>query len=134
MEYVIGFVLAVIVGVSTTWIGMAKDRALYPAVLIVVASYYELFAVLGGSTQALIVESAVAVIFVGLAFASFRSTLWLAVIGLAGHGLFDLVHTPLVHNPGVPVWWPMFCFSYDVAAAAFLALLIYRNDVRSHAS
>jgi hypothetical protein len=131
MEYVVGVVLAVAVGIGTTLIGMDRDRALYPAILVVVASYYGLFAVMGGSTQALIVESAVGIIFVGLAVASFRLTLWLAVIGLAGHGIFDLVHGQFIHNPGLPVWWPMFCFAYDITAAAFLALLIYRNNIRA---
>jgi hypothetical protein len=41
--------------------------------MIVIASYYVLFAVTG-STQVLIIESAVAAVFLGLALAGFRST------------------------------------------------------------
>jgi hypothetical protein len=131
MEYVIGVVLAVGVGIFATVVGLDRDRALYPAILIVIAALYDLFAVMGGSNQALAIESAAGVVFVGLAVAGFRSTLWFAVAGLAGHGVFDFFHGYFVQNPGVPVWWPMFCLAYDVTAAAYLAWLITQNRIRT---
>lgn len=130
MEFAIGIVLAVVVGISLTLIGMDRDRALYPAIMIVIASYYILFAVMAGSTQALVIETAVAVVFVGLSVAGFKSTLWLVVIALAAHGVFDYIHAQIIQNPGVPTWWPMFCLAYDVTAAAYLAWLISRSVVR----
>jgi hypothetical protein len=36
--------------------GLDRDRAWYPAVTLVIASYYALFAVMGASTQALVLE------------------------------------------------------------------------------
>jgi hypothetical protein len=95
--------------------------------MIVIAAYYALFAVIGGSTQVLVVESAVAVVFAGLALAGFKSTLWLVVAALAAHGIFDLAHPHIYANPGVPVWWPSFCLAYDVVAAAYLAWLLVSN-------
>ncbi|MGD9627636.1 MAG: hypothetical protein AB7V18_00130 [Pyrinomonadaceae bacterium] len=130
MEYLIGVVLALAVGVFTTFLGMDRDRALYPTALIVIAVLYALFAVIGGSRQALIMESVAAVLFIALAVAGFKRSLWLAVIGLVGHGVFDLFHGLFIENPGVPVWWPMFCFAYDVTAGAFLAWLLWSNRVR----
>lgn len=130
MEFAIGIVLAVIAGISLTTAGMDRDRAVYPVILIVIASYYALFAVMGGSTEALVIESAVAVVFAGLSVAGFKSTLWLVVAALAAHGVFDLVHGRIIQNPGVPAWWPMFCLAYDVTAAAYLAWLISRNRIR----
>ncbi len=130
MEYVIGFVLALGVGISTSLIGMDRDRALYPAIMIVIASYYDLFAVMGGSSQALVIELAVGVIFLGLSVAGFKSTLWFVVFALASHGLFDFVHGHLIQNPGVPVWWPMFCLTYDATAAVYLAVLLSRDRIR----
>ncbi len=59
----LGIVLALVVSVSATLIGLDKDRAFYPTVLLVFASYYDLFAVIGGSAQALIVESLVMIFF-----------------------------------------------------------------------
>jgi hypothetical protein len=133
MSVVVGVLLALVVGGSTTFFGLDRDRALYPVVMIVIASLYALFAIMGGSTQARIIESAVGVAFIGLALAGFKSTLWLVVAALAAHGFFDLGHPRWYANPGVPVWWPSFCLAYDVVAAAYLAWLLASNRVRAHA-
>jgi hypothetical protein len=57
----------------------------------------------------------------------FRTSLWLVAAALAAHGLFDLVHARLIINPGVPTWWPPFCLSFDVVAAAYLAWLLLQR-------
>jgi hypothetical protein len=119
MSIAVGIVLALVVGILATLVGLDRDRALYPVVMIVVASYYTLFALMGGSMQAVIVESAVACVFIGAALAGFKSSLWLVVIGLAAHGVFDLFHPHLYANPGVPAWWPSFCLAYDLVAAGY---------------
>jgi len=133
MSFIVGVVLALIVGVSTTFIGLDRDRALYPVVMIVIASYYALFSVLGGSTQILITELAVAAVFIGFAFAGFKFSLWLVVSALAAHGVFDFVHAHFYSKPGVPTCWPSFCLAYDVVAAAYLAWLLAGKRVRAHA-
>ena len=102
--------------------------------MIVIALYYVLFALIGGSTQVLIVESAVAIGFIGLALAGFRSTLWLVVAALGAHGVFDLAHPHIYANRGVPAWWPSFCIAYDVVAAAYLAWLLACKKVRAHSA
>ena len=48
MEYLIGLVLSVAVAGFATAIGLDRERAFCPPVLIVIASYYVLFAVLAG--------------------------------------------------------------------------------------
>ena len=126
MGFLIGVVLALGVGVFLTVFRMDRDRATYPVIMIVIALIYELFAVMGGSTQALLIESAIGV---AVTIAGFRSTLWLVAAALAGHGIFDLFHGRFIHNPGVPEWWPMFCGAYDVTAAGYLAWLILRNKI-----
>lgn len=133
MSVVVGVVLALGVGGMCTLCGLDRDRALYPTVMIVIAAYHALFAVIGGSTQVLIVESTVAIGFVGLALVGFRSTLWLVVAALAAHGFFDVVHPHVYANPGDPVWWPSFCLAYDVVAAAYLAWLLASNKVPARA-
>ena len=95
--------------------------------------YYALFAVMGGSTPVLILESLVAAAFLCAAVVGFKSTLWLVVAALAAHGIFDLVHPHLYANPGVPVWWPSFCLAYDVVAAGYLAWLLASRKVGAHA-
>jgi hypothetical protein len=134
VSVVLGVVLALGVGGMCTLCGLDRDRALYPAVMIVIALYYVLFALIGGSTQVLIVESAVAIGFIGLALAGFRSTLWLVVAALGAHGVFDLAHPHIYANRGVPAWWPSFCIAYDVVAAAYLAWLLASKKVRADAA
>jgi hypothetical protein len=121
---VIGALLAILVGLMATGVGLDRDRAFYPVVTMVVASYYVLFAVMGASTRALLLESLVCAGFLVAAVAGFRSSLWVVVVALAGHGIFDFSHADVVSNPGVPRWWPPFCLAYDVAAAAYLAWLL----------
>lgn len=131
MALLIGAVLAVALGLFTTAFGLDRDRALYPTVMIVIALLYSLFAVIGGSTQALILEALVGSVFIAAAIWGFRSSLWIVVFALAGHGALDLVHGSVIANPGVPAWWPQFCFAYDVAAAGYLAWLIKRGRPRA---
>jgi hypothetical protein len=134
VEFLVGAILALSVGLSASISGLDRDRAFYPTVMIVIASYYALFAVMGGSAQALGIESIGIFAFVGLAVMGFRTSLWLVVAALAAHGLFDFVHDRLIANPGVPLWWPSFCLSYDVVAAAYLAWLLSRSRVRAAAT
>jgi len=134
VSFAIGVALALFVGASSTFFGLDRDRALYPVVMFVIASYYPLFAVAGGSTPSLIIESGVAAAFIAVALAGFKSTLWFVVIALAAHGIFDLVHPQLYANPGVPIWWPSFCLAYDVMAAAYLAWLLASRKLRAHAT
>ncbi len=79
------------------------------------------------STPALAWESLIASAFFVLAVAGFKKNLWLIVTALAAHGIFDFFHHLLIQNPGVPVWWPGFCLSFDVLAGAFLLILLIRR-------
>jgi hypothetical protein len=129
----IGALLAFAVGLFATGLGLDRDRAFYPVVTIVIASYYSLFAVMGDSIHALVLESLVGAVFAAVAVSGFRSSLWLVAVALAAHGIFDLSHGALVSNPGVPRWWPEFCLTYDVTAAAYLAWLLKRRRIRAAA-
>ena len=129
MGYVIGAVLAVLVSLFARMVRLDRDRAFYPTVAIVVAHYYVLFAVMGGSVYALAIELMVMTAFVFGAVAGLRLNMWFAVAALAGHGVLDAFHGGLIDNPGVPVWWPAFCGTYDIVAAALLAWLLMERRV-----
>jgi hypothetical protein len=129
----VGVVLAIAVGLLCSATGMDRDRALYPAVTFVVASYYVLFAAMGAPTRTLVIEALAGMAFVAAAVAGFSGSLWVVVLALAGHGGFDLVHGRVISNPGVPAWWPPFCMSYDVTAAAYLAWRLKSGRVRPQA-
>jgi hypothetical protein len=130
MEYLIGLILSLAVASFAAVIGFDRERAFYPTVLIVIASYYVLFAAMGASRRTLIIEIVVAGGFLLVAVLGFRRNFWLVVVALIGHGVFDFVHHFLIDNPGVPHWWPGFCLAFDVLLGAFLTVRLIRHPER----
>ena len=124
MPAFIGFALAIFVAAFARITGFDRDRAFYPVVLIVVASYYVLFAAMAGCDVDLWIELAGFALFAALAILGFRSSLWIAAAGLALHGIFDFTRHLLVAGRGVPEWWPGFCLAFDLAAAAALGAIL----------
>ena len=137
MPYVVGIVLSLSVALFARRVGFDRDRAFYPTVLIVVGSYYVLFAAMSESVQTLLLESIAMAGFSTAAVVGFKSSAWIVVGGLAGHGVFDALHGNILENSGVPTWWPAFCLAYDLGAAGGLAWVIkhspggYRGTSRS---
>jgi hypothetical protein len=129
----VGALLAFAVGLFATSSGLDRDRAFYPVVTIVIAYLYALFAVIGASPHALVLESLVGTVFLATAVWGFKSSLWLVAAALAAHGIFDLAHPAIISNPGVPGWWPQFCLTYDVTAAAYLAWSLKSGRIRAAA-
>jgi hypothetical protein len=126
-----GVLLAVAVAALAKVTRFEQERGFYPTVLIIITSYYVLFAILGGSSHALVWESVVAFAFSAIAiFGSLRSPL-LVGAAIAAHGLFDLVHHVIIQNPGVPSWWPIFCSSIDVPLGLWVMSLWHsrRNEL-----
>lgn len=139
MEYLVAVILGLAVAGFGTASGFDRDRAFYPTVLIVVASYYALFAVMGFAVMGfsvtgvsrystLGIEIAVGLGFSVLAVLGFQKSLWLAAAGIAGHGFFDFfVHHALVTNSGMPVWWPGFCGTIDIVLGGWLAVRLWKQ-------
>ena len=134
LPYIIGLALSAGVAVFARSVGFDRDRAFYPTVMIVIAAYYVLFAAMSGSVQTVVIESVVMVLFAAAAVAGFKSSAWIVVVALAGHGVFDAVHGHLIENAGVPAWWPAWCLAYDVGAAAGLGWLLRRGPTTNDAS
>jgi hypothetical protein len=134
MGYLIGAALAMVVAGFARSTGLDRDRVFYATVLVVVASYYILFAVMGGSMGALALELVAMSAFVVLAVAGFKRHAWILAAGLAGHGVFDFFHAGIVSNPGVPEWWPAFCGTYDVVAGVWLAMSSYSVAFFTHSA
>lgn len=113
MEYLIGLLLAIVVVVVSALIGLDRERSFYATVLIVVASYYALFAVMAGSGHTLIVEILAASVFCVFAVLGFKGNLWLVAVGLVGHGILisfvaDSSKMPAYRAGGrVSVWLSM---------------------------
>ena len=135
MEIIAGLITALaIVGLGYAT-RQGRSLSFYSSVLIVIALGYVLFAVMNGSPRTIIVESAIAAVFIAVAVAGTRSsTLYAAALlmagGLAAHGVYDLVHSAVVSNPVVPTWWPVFCGVVDVGLGGWVIVLLNRDTLR----
>jgi hypothetical protein len=129
MAYLIGFGLALAVAIFARVIGLDRNRAFYPTVMIVIAAIYGLFACIGGHPGELPLEWVIMGGFILAAVLGFKRNLWFVVAALFGHGVFDFFHGHVISNPGVPAWWPAFCGTYDVVAAGWLAWVIISGRI-----
>ena len=89
MEYLIGVVLSLslVVAGTATSVGFDRERAYYPVLLIVIASYSVLFAAMGASGRVVILASLVASVFLLTAVIGFKGSLWIVVAALVAHGV-----------------------------------------------
>jgi len=129
MDLMWGVLIGLGTVVSSHLLGFDRDRSYYPTLMIIIALAYILFAVIAVPPASLVLEGAAAAVFIGLAVAGHRWNLWLVVVALLAHGVFDLIHPRLIANAGVPAWYPLFCSSADVILGAGLAALILRGQV-----
>jgi hypothetical protein len=120
---IVGLLLAVGVAALGKFTRFDQDRSFYSTVLIIIASYYVLFAILNSSAHALVWELVIAVAFSTVAIVGALFLPTLVGIGIIAHGLFDLVHDGLIENSGVPSWWPSFCGSIDVLLGIWVIFL-----------
>ena len=112
MEYTVGITLALAISVFASLVGFDRDRASYPLVMIVIASYYDLFAIMGQSIRALTLETIALAAFVLVSIVGFKKDLWLVAVALAVHGVFDYFHARLDIQSWCARLVPMFCLSY----------------------
>lgn len=133
MEYIIGTGLGLFVPVFAAFVGLDRERAFYPTVLIVIASYYLLFAAIAGSAHTAAVEVLGMSVFMAVAVLGFKLSPWWLVLGLFSHGVFDFTRGTFIDNAGVPPWWPGFCLSIDVVLSVVLGLLLIRGAGRADA-
>lgn len=106
------------------------ERWLYSLGLLVLPSLYALFALHVGETSVSAREMLYGIPFLvaGLLFALVSIRQSAAIVGAFWllHGLYDLIHGRLVMNPGVPAWYPVWCFAVDVVVGGYLIWLSRR--------
>jgi hypothetical protein len=132
MEYLVGILLALGTVVLAALIGFDRERSFYSTVLIVVATYYVLFAVMGATRHTLMIEIIIASGFILFALLGFKGNFWLVAAALVGHGIFDFIRPAFIANPGVPRWWPGFCMAFDVIFGVGLALRLLQRRSFPH--
>lgn len=106
------------------------ERWLYALGLLSLPAIYAGFALQAGEQAVGIKEMIYGVPFVaaGLVFAFVSVRHSAAVVGVFWllHGLYDLAHSQLITNTGVPGWYPVFCFVVDAVVGLYLLWLSRR--------
>jgi hypothetical protein len=118
-----GAVFGVVQAASPLAFPWLSRGTVYALGLPLIAAVYIGFAVADGRRHVLAVEVTVASLFVVIAAVAATASAWVIVAGLLAHGLKDLWQhrTQFVANTR---WWPPFCATVDVVAAALIALVI----------
>jgi hypothetical protein len=118
-----GVVFGCLQAVSPLAFPWLDSATVYALELALIAAVYIGFSVADGRGTVIAVETGVAAGFVVVAAAAVTGSAWLIVAGLLGHGLKDLwqEHTGFVAGTR---WWPPFCATVDVVAAAVIAVAI----------
>src|SRR4029450_11446082 len=98
LPFVVGIVLSAVVAVFARQVGLDRDRAFYPTVMIVIGFYYGLLGGVGGGGETVLLECVVMSLFAIAAVVGFKSNTWIVVAALAGHGVFDTFHGYVLEN------------------------------------
>lgn len=98
--------------------------------LLVLPGLYMLFALQAGEQAVGMQEMLYGIPFLAaglvFAFASIRHSAVVVGAFWMLHGLYDLMHSRLITNPGVPDWYPVWCCAVDVVVGAYLLWLSRR--------
>jgi len=129
---VIEALIGAAVGVLTIVIArlIRGQHWVYSLGLLTLPSLYALFALHAGELALSAKEMVYGIPFIAagllVTFVSVRQSavvvggLWIL------HGVYDLTHSRLFTNPGVPGWYPVWCFSVDIVVGAYLLWLSRR--------
>lgn len=124
--------IGVAVGVLTILVArfIRGERWLYSLGLLTLPSLYASFALRAGEHAVGVKEMIYGVPFVvaGLVcvFVSVRHSAVVVGVFWLLHGLYDLVHSQLITNTGVPDGYPIFCFVVDAVIGLYLLWLSRR--------
>lgn len=129
IPFLVGAGLAIVLAIAARITRFDQDRSFYPTVLIVIATYYVLFAFMSG--EAIVEEIMVASVFSVAAIAG--GLMWpvLAGMGILLHGVFDFLHPMFIANSGVPAWWPAFCAGVDIVLGAWVIWLAFKGAAKN---
>ena len=128
IEALIGAAVGVLTIVIARFI--RGERWLYSLGLLTLPSLYAFFALQAGEQAVGVKEMIYGVPYVvaGLVFAFVSVRQSAVVVGAFWllHGLYDLVHSQLITNIGVPAGYPIFCFVVDAVVGSYLLWLSRR--------
>lgn len=119
-------ILGIAVGVLTIVVAriIRGQRWLYALGLLTLPGLYASFAFVTGEKAVGVTELIYGVpfILVGLVltFVSVRRSAVVVGAFWILHGVYDVTHHLFFTNPGVPRWYPVFCFTVDVVIGAYV--------------
>ncbi|HEX4825787.1 MAG TPA: hypothetical protein VFV19_15910 [Candidatus Polarisedimenticolaceae bacterium] len=103
---------------------------LYSIGLLTLPSLYAMWALRAGEHALAFKELIYGVPFLvaGVAFAFVSVRFSAVAVGVLWilHGLYDLTHARFFTNPGVPGWYPVWCFAVDLVVGAYVLWLAGR--------
>ena len=128
IEALIGAAVGVLTIVFARFI--RGERWLYSLGLLSLPGIYAFFALQAGEQAVGVREMLYGAPYVvaGLVFALVSVRQSAVVVGALWllHGLYDLAHSQLITNTGVPGWYPIFCFVVDAVIGSYLLWLSRR--------
>jgi len=122
----------VAVGVLTILLArtLRAQRWMYALGLLTLPGLYIMWALRAGEKSVGVAELVYGIPFIvaGVLFASVSVRRSAQLVGAFWilHAVYDLAHGRFFSNPGVPAWYPVFCFSVDVVVGAYLLWLSQR--------
>jgi hypothetical protein len=128
IEALVGAAVGVLTIVSARFI--RGERWVYSLGLITLPSLYASFGLRASEPSVSLKEMIYGAPYViaGLVFACVGVRRSAVVVGAMWllHGLYDLAHSRVITNPGVPGWYPVFCFVVDAVVGLYVLWLSRR--------
>lgn len=124
--FLVGAVLTVGFVAVSRIVGLHRERGVWTTTLISIALFYIVFAAENAEPSQILLQAAIASVFMGLALLGYMTSLWWVVAGLALHGIFDLV---VWKDSPAPDWWGPLCLAADVLLALSLAVWLRNKAV-----
>jgi hypothetical protein len=122
--FLLAVILAILTIIPCLLLPQHLTMTLLSLLLFGIAAVYFGFAVADGRRNALLIESVVVLIYLGVAVSGLLVSAWWLVAGYVLHGIWDLLHHNRAFGARVVRWYIPFCVLYDWLIALFLLVLI----------
>jgi len=130
LESTAGLILAVLIILLSRVTGFDKDRSFFPLILIVIATYYVLFAFQEFELFTALFEITVALLFTVFAIIGHNKSIRMVGIALIAQGVYDLFHSQIPVAGFAPQWWPLFCSAVDLVIGLWVILYKPRTETK----
>ncbi|MGB3725415.1 MAG: hypothetical protein WA981_06585 [Glaciecola sp.] len=124
----IGVVLSLLLIFTAKFTRFDRDVSFYPSILIFIASFYILFAVIAG--HSVIREISISSFFIVLALYGAYKSLFVVGFAIALHGVYDILHLLQFKDTVAPLWWAPFCAAVDFVIGMWVMYLSKKQTVQ----